>query len=110
MAMVMAMSMAAAAARLLFSPAPTVAAAFRCGAEQALAMATADTVGHRNVDAVAQMARETRDSYPETNRVPPGCCAVLRKGRGTDWETEWTAVVRSKIEELSARCDTHSRL
>ena len=48
------------------------------------------------------MAAEAPDGYPSAEWVPPGCCAVLRKRDGADWEAEWTAVVRAKIEEVSA--------
>ena len=79
---------------------PTVAATFGCSREQAFVMASG-APGHRCVEAVGEIARSARDGYPSADWVPPGCCAVLRKT--ADWEAEWTAAVRAKVEALSAR-------
>ena len=76
---------------------PTVAAAFGCSPERAFEMASG-APGHRCVDAVGRIARKAREGYPEARWVPPGCCAVLRKT--ADWEAEWTATVRAKVEAL----------
>ena len=83
---------------------PTVEAAFGCGAEHALGMAKEGTAGHRCVEAVARMACDAREGYPSPSWVPPGCCAVLRKRPGASaeqWEAEWTATLRAKIEYLT---------
>ena len=84
---------------------PTVEAAFGCGTERALAMAREGSVGHRCVEAVARMATDAREGYPSPGWVPPGCCAVLRKRPGASadqWEAEWTAALRAKIEDLTS--------
>jgi len=78
---------------------PTVAAAFGCSAPRALALASGPA-GHRCVEAVGQLAQQAKQGYPAAGWVPPGCCAVLRKGEA--WQAEWTAAVRAKVEELSA--------
>ena len=54
------------------------------------------------------MAQQAKQGYPAAGWVPPGCCAVLRKGEA--WQEEWTAAVRAKVEELSAAAALKSRL
>ena len=85
----------------------TVAATFGCSPEQAFVMASG-APGHRCVEAVGHIARRARDGYPTAGWVPPGCCAVLRKT--ANWEAEWTAAVRAKVEALSARAALRSQL